>query len=55
MSALMQWFSMGGYGAYVWPAYGLAAAVFLGNLLLCKRQQISVQKALKQWFKGRHK
>jgi heme exporter protein D len=26
-------FTMGGYGAYVWPAFGFAAAVLLGLLL----------------------
>ena len=25
-------FAMGGYGAYVWPAYGLTAAVFIWML-----------------------
>jgi heme exporter protein D len=25
-------FSMGGYGAYVWPAYGLTALAFAGML-----------------------
>jgi heme exporter protein D len=25
-------FAMGGYGAYVWPAYGLTALAFLGML-----------------------
>ena len=31
MSAVMQWFAMGGYAAFVWPAYGIAAIV-LGGL-----------------------
>jgi len=31
MSALERWFAMGGYAAFVWPAYGLAAIV-LGGL-----------------------
>ena len=31
MSATLLWFAMGGYGAFVWPAYGLAAIV-LGGL-----------------------
>ena len=27
---LSSYFEMGGYAAYVWPAYGLAAAIMLG-------------------------
>lgn len=33
MSGLGEFFHMGGYAAYVWPAYGAAAAV-LGGLLV---------------------
>lgn len=33
MSGLGEIFHMGGYAAYVWPAYGAAAAV-LGGLLV---------------------
>lgn len=30
MNALASFFNMGGYGAYVWPAYGTAAVVLVG-------------------------
>ena len=30
MSALGEFFAMGGYAAFVWPAYGVAAAVLAG-------------------------
>ena len=33
MSAIGGWFAMGGYAAFVWPAYGLTAIV-LGGLAL---------------------
>jgi heme exporter protein D len=33
MNALSVWFAMGGYAAFVWPAYGIAAVV-LGGLTL---------------------
>lgn len=33
MSALSVWFAMGGYAAFVWPAYGIAAVV-LGGMAL---------------------
>lgn len=32
MSGLGEFFHMGGYAAYVWPAYGVAAAVLVGLL-----------------------
>ncbi|MCY3671134.1 MAG: heme exporter protein CcmD [Alphaproteobacteria bacterium] len=32
MSGLGEFFHMGGYAAYVWPAYGVAAAVLAGLL-----------------------
>jgi heme exporter protein D len=34
MSSLHEFLSMGGYGAYVWPAYGLAAVVVIVNIVL---------------------
>ena len=30
MSAVSAWLAMGGYAAFVWPAYGIAAAVLGG-------------------------
>ena len=33
MSAIAGWLQMGGYAGFVWPAYGVAAAV-LGGLAL---------------------
>ena len=33
MTALTGWLAMGGYAAFVWPAYGIAAVV-LGGLAL---------------------
>jgi heme exporter protein D len=30
MSVLSAWLAMGGYAAFVWPAYGIAAAVLGG-------------------------
>ena len=31
MSSLQEFLTMGGYAAYVWPAYGLAALVLVVN------------------------
>jgi heme exporter protein D len=33
MDALATWLAMGGYAAFVWPAYGIAAFV-LGGLVI---------------------
>lgn len=38
MAALAQWFAMGGYAAFVWPAYGIATAVLGGLALLSWRR-----------------
>jgi len=32
---MAHWLAMGGYAAYVWPAYGIAAAVLGGLALYC--------------------
>ena len=32
MTSISTFFAMGGYGAYVWPAYGLTALAFIGML-----------------------
>ncbi|GGI78752.1 heme exporter protein CcmD [Legionella impletisoli] len=52
MNSLLHWFSMGGYGVYVWAAYGLAASVLLGNLIVCQRKKVETHKRLHQWLKG---
>ncbi|EHL31454.1 heme exporter protein CcmD [Legionella drancourtii] len=33
MNQFVEWFAMGGYSIYVWPAYGLVGVVFVMNLL----------------------
>ena len=33
MDALQQFFAMGGYGGYVWPAYGIAVVVLVALLI----------------------
>jgi heme exporter protein D len=34
MQSLHEFLTMGGYGWYVWPAYGIAAVVMIANALL---------------------
>jgi heme exporter protein D len=33
MDGMSQFFAMGGYAAFVWPAYGVAAVVLIGLLV----------------------
>lgn len=37
---------LGGYGMYVWPAYGVAGVVLLGLLLVSLRALIENERAL---------
>ncbi len=37
MEALQHILTMGGYGGYVWPAYGVGAVVMLALLLVSRR------------------
>jgi heme exporter protein D len=36
--SLQSFLAMGGYASFVWPAYGLAAAILAGLLLLSLRR-----------------
>lgn len=39
---------MGGYAAYVWPAYGLFVIVFAANIILPLRREKQVVRALRR-------
>jgi len=55
--ALQGFLTMGGYGAFVWPAYGLSLLV-LGGLLLAARQGLKRQERLsaeQERLKGRRR
>ncbi len=41
---MSEFFAMGGYAAYVWPAYGVAAAVLIG-LWLASVRALKVREA----------
>ncbi len=51
MSTLMQYFSMGKYTYYVWPAYGVVVGMLLLQGLNCRLQKERIKKSLKIWFK----
>lgn len=38
MSGLGDAIALGGYGAYVWPAYGFAAVVLIGLFVAARRR-----------------
>ena len=47
--SVQEFFAMGGYAVYVWPAYGLTLIVLLANIIIpvVQRKQFLV-KALKK-------
>jgi heme exporter protein D len=47
MDALAAYFAMGGYAVFVWPAYGVAAAVLGGLALHSWRRYRASQLALR--------
>ena len=47
MNALASYLEMGGYGAYVWPAYGAAAVVLIGLVAASLRTLRAREAALK--------
>ena len=44
----MSFFEMGGYAAYVWPAFGVGAVVLIALLAISLRSLKSREKALRQ-------
>lgn len=51
ISSLLQWVSMGGYGIYIWPAYGLVLSVLVINLLSIRWQRKQAHRLIKRWMK----
>ena len=46
MSGLNEFLAMGGYGAFVWPSFGLTAAVLVGLWLQSARALKQAEAAL---------
>ena len=46
MDAVNAFFAMGGYAAFIWPAFALTAVIMLGLLLQSRRQWRAQQAAL---------
>jgi heme exporter protein D len=43
-----EFMTMGGYGLYVWSAYGFAAAVLIINVIVPLRRRTTVVRLLRQ-------
>jgi heme exporter protein CcmD len=50
MNNFMHWYSMGGYGIYVWSTYGLVLMGLSLGVLRARRQHNRVRHLLKQWL-----
>jgi len=49
MNAVESFFSMGGYGLYVWPAYAITFVVLVANVLAARSSlKAQKRKALQQ-------
>jgi heme exporter protein D len=46
MQALADYLSMGGYADFVWPAFGVTAAVMIGLVLVSVRRLHAEERAL---------
>ena len=52
MSDLAGFFAMGGYGAFVWPSYGITLAVLVLVWIASNRQLKRNERALAEMEKG---
>lgn len=46
-----EFFTMGGYGQYVWSSYGLAALILILNLYLPLRRRKTVRRLLREFLR----
>ena len=50
---MSEYLAMGGYAAFIWPAYAAAAAILGGMTVLTLRRHRAASRALEQVEKGR--
>ena len=48
MMSLSEFFHMGGYAFYIWPAYGVALCVLLANILIPYGRQKQLMNKLER-------
>ncbi len=46
MAGIIDYFAMGGYGGYIWPAYGVSAALLIVLLITSRRMLRNNQATL---------
>lgn len=51
MKTMTDVLAMGGYGFYVWTAYGLGCLLLVGNLYWTKLRRLKLKKMLKHHMK----
>ncbi len=49
IQALLAWFNMGGYAAYIWPAYGAVVAVLLTHVFQTRAAKKRTLRKLRRW------
>lgn len=49
MQTLADFFAMGGHGEFIWPAYGIAAAVLIGVLAVSRQQLRNARSLLRRY------
>ena len=47
-ATMNEFFHMGGYGAYVWSAYGLSIVVLALNVVAARKRNLNVKKEIKK-------
>jgi len=50
--ALFVWFDMGGYAAYIWPAYGAVFSVLIAHVFQAKVEQKRTLRTLRRWMEA---
>ena len=48
---MSDWLAMGGYGHYVWSAYAIVGAAFVGNLIYTRQLRRHTLTRIKRFFK----
>ncbi|MDF1683160.1 MAG: heme exporter protein CcmD [Legionellaceae bacterium] len=49
MHALLTWFDMGGYAAYIWPAYGAVMVVLMTHVFQTRAARKRTLRKLRSW------
>ena len=54
IQACLNWFYMGGYAPYIWPAYASVLFIFVSHLVYAKKQRKQVLNKLSQRLNRPH-